>query len=365
MTERDFLQAIEDDPDDVGNHLVYADWLEDQGEEDRARLIRLAVELEAARRRSSPYDEQWRQVDAQCKKVLKSWAVARKWSKHFTLGWHLGVPNSLGCHEMPSIRALNALPEIPSFTLLRTGTPPSPEALAALRERGGVRRLDISHQTPDFEALALLTDLEGLGFNGYAIPETGLAALTPLKKLRSLNLYDSPISDSGAALLREFSLLEELDLARTDITDATLEHVGQFMRLRRLSLEDNLITDAGLRCLAGLKGLTHLNVNETRLTEGSLDVLLTFKKLKSLGLGRLSWVKDSTVTRFAVLRDLRELDLRRSGVTRYNLKRTLKRFGKLKHVRMEGSLDESDSDEVRAFKEDMRESDYFVEMDFE
>src|SRR5687767_9906673 len=39
-----FLRAIEDAPDDDAPRLVYADWLEEHGDEPRAELIRLQVE---------------------------------------------------------------------------------------------------------------------------------------------------------------------------------------------------------------------------------------------------------------------------------------------------------------------------------
>jgi uncharacterized protein (TIGR02996 family) len=40
MTHDAFLQAILDAPDDETPRLVYADWLEDNGDEARGRLIR-------------------------------------------------------------------------------------------------------------------------------------------------------------------------------------------------------------------------------------------------------------------------------------------------------------------------------------
>src|SRR5262245_8220254 len=47
MTDRsDFLQAIITNPDDDAPRLIYADWLEEQGDEDRAEFIRVQCELE-------------------------------------------------------------------------------------------------------------------------------------------------------------------------------------------------------------------------------------------------------------------------------------------------------------------------------
>src|SRR5438874_2139584 len=43
--ERAFLAAIREAPDDDTHRLVYADWLDDHGDEARAEFIRVQVEL--------------------------------------------------------------------------------------------------------------------------------------------------------------------------------------------------------------------------------------------------------------------------------------------------------------------------------
>lgn len=50
MTDRQpFLSAILAQPDDDGPRLVYCDWLEEQGESDRAEFIRLQIKMAACR----------------------------------------------------------------------------------------------------------------------------------------------------------------------------------------------------------------------------------------------------------------------------------------------------------------------------
>ncbi len=49
MTADAFFDALRADPDDDTTRLVYADWLDEQGEADRAGFIRLAVRLERLR----------------------------------------------------------------------------------------------------------------------------------------------------------------------------------------------------------------------------------------------------------------------------------------------------------------------------
>jgi uncharacterized protein (TIGR02996 family) len=45
MTEEAFLQAMGDNPEDDTTRLVYADWLEENGQAERAELIRVQCAL--------------------------------------------------------------------------------------------------------------------------------------------------------------------------------------------------------------------------------------------------------------------------------------------------------------------------------
>ena len=44
--ETGFLKTILDDPDDDTHRLVYADWLEEHGEPERAAFVRLQLECD-------------------------------------------------------------------------------------------------------------------------------------------------------------------------------------------------------------------------------------------------------------------------------------------------------------------------------
>src|SRR5207248_2696491 len=52
--ESAFLKAIAESPDDDGLRLVYADWLEEHGQDDRARYLREEVALTRIDGRSDP-----------------------------------------------------------------------------------------------------------------------------------------------------------------------------------------------------------------------------------------------------------------------------------------------------------------------
>src|SRR6187549_970508 len=44
-TDAAFLRSIIDDPDDDAPRLIYADWLDEQGDSERAEFIRLQIRL--------------------------------------------------------------------------------------------------------------------------------------------------------------------------------------------------------------------------------------------------------------------------------------------------------------------------------
>jgi uncharacterized protein (TIGR02996 family) len=49
MTELDFLDGLAAEPSDLHRQLVYADWLEENGDLPRALIVRAVVELETTR----------------------------------------------------------------------------------------------------------------------------------------------------------------------------------------------------------------------------------------------------------------------------------------------------------------------------
>lgn len=51
MTERDFLLAIHENPDDDAPRLMFADWLSENGQDERAELVRVQCELDRLERR--------------------------------------------------------------------------------------------------------------------------------------------------------------------------------------------------------------------------------------------------------------------------------------------------------------------------
>ncbi len=79
-TERDLYQAVLDAPDDDAPRLIFADWLEENGQVDRAEFIRTQIEMEQ-------YHEltpEWIRLFRRSEKLLKG--NVRKWSPKLP-GW--------------------------------------------------------------------------------------------------------------------------------------------------------------------------------------------------------------------------------------------------------------------------------------
>src|SRR5262249_6205373 len=74
-TEKSFLDAVCEAPDDDAPGLVFADWLEDNGQPERAELIRLQCRLAAM----SEWDDGHDALVAREKELLA--AHGKKWAK--------------------------------------------------------------------------------------------------------------------------------------------------------------------------------------------------------------------------------------------------------------------------------------------
>jgi len=69
------LRAIVESPDDDAPRLVYADWLDERGESDRAEFIRLQCAIHG----SPMPDAEWKALVARCEALLA--ANEPRWMK--------------------------------------------------------------------------------------------------------------------------------------------------------------------------------------------------------------------------------------------------------------------------------------------
>jgi uncharacterized protein (TIGR02996 family) len=298
-----FLHDVCEHPDDDAPRLVYADWLDEHGEADRAEFIRVECELE----HTEEYSPRWRQLSARQLALIR--AHKKEWVKPFK-GWTYSTRFRCGFVEtvMVSQKQFTAraaelfrLSPVRTLQFTRLCAPDTMrvpaatvEALAAVPELRRASGLTFGNQflTDDalqaFLAAADLRNLTGLSLNLCRLTITGLEALaaTPgLAGLTALNLSQNNLGDGAvAALVRAPAFrLGSLDLTRNQITDAgarALAESPSLAGLRKLALWGNQLSDEGLRALVqspNLTALTHLQLgvygSRSALTDASLRAL--------------------------------------------------------------------------------------------
>jgi uncharacterized protein (TIGR02996 family) len=252
-----FLQAVLAAPNDDTPRLVFADWLEEQGDEARAEIIRLqcrVAQMPESDPRRTPlktraqdllkeHREEWMRP---LRAVLP--ALATK-DVNFARGFPSGVTFR---HAEDLVHAANAA----------TVSPLQEVGLSLAGNRIGVRGVRTLAHSAHLHRLTRL-DLAGnrLGNGGARI----VALAGSLQALTHLDLAGKHIGASGGeALARSQNLrrLTHLNLAGNRIREdgvrafarsETLQHLTHF------NLRGNLIGDAGVRALAESPYLRRLN----------------------------------------------------------------------------------------------------------
>jgi uncharacterized protein (TIGR02996 family) len=271
MTHDDaFLQDIIESPGDDTPRLVYADWLEDQGQPDRAAFIRVQIEL--ARLRSG---ERRLELEARERALLKEheqeWArlptrVATEWT--FERGFLAGL-------KMPA-KGFSRLREVfascPTVQQLHLAGPfkngkPSMQAIASSPHLARLTSLVISegyyHVGPKEVGILggseYVASLTSLSLHNNAIGEGGLSAVAGsphLSRLTSLSLscwgfhpdFFVGVEDVQALATSPYMRrLTTLRLARYGLVDEACELLiasDSLASLRTLDLCNNAISDA-------------------------------------------------------------------------------------------------------------------------
>jgi uncharacterized protein (TIGR02996 family) len=224
--ERPFLDAVFDRYDDDRPRLVYADFLDDTDQPERAELVR--VQLALARLG----DDDTRRpalADRQAELLTQNRAA---WTAHLA-GLAVGVDFRRGVPDAATVEA---------EAFLARG--------AELFDRLRVRRLRLLDA-------------------GRLMPK--LAASPLLARVRELDLCSADLGNAGVKLLAKsphLKALEALDLGFNALDDVGVDALARstlFPSLTHLSLNDNdRITSAGLKQLAEspfLAGLTALDVS--------------------------------------------------------------------------------------------------------
>ncbi|QJW98924.1 TIGR02996 domain-containing protein [Frigoriglobus tundricola] len=263
--EQPFLDAVFDRYADDRPRLVYADFLDDSGEPDRAELIR--VQLALARLGA---DDPRRPAlsDRQVELLARTRAA---WTAHLaglvvSVDFHRGIPDSVS---------------VDADTFLARGDD--------LFRRLRVRRLRLLDPAPLLAKLAaspLLARVRALDLCSGDLGNAGLVALlrSPfLKQLEALDLGFNGLDDGGVdALARCCHLLELTTLALNDndrITGCGLRALADspfFAGLTALDVSGNEIDAAGAAAVVGSRAMDRLrtfSVNNNNIGDAGVKAL--------------------------------------------------------------------------------------------
>lgn len=274
MSSEELLRAVCDAPDDDGPRLVFADWLEANGQEYEARLIRRQCDLA----KLDEYDPAWRfawnrerdWISARLSKIDKpALPPGLKWPpfahrRGFLWRLDCDAPRTLA-EEMPRLvrRApiqsvgisarceteMAAIANAPWFSQISTLEMTLGEcgrqaisALASSNSASSLRTLSFRHAGIGREGLEALVDSELLG------------------RVRDLGLAENFFVEHGAPLGKALAgigpwALASLDLASNRMGPDVLDAIASgcsFPSLTRLDLSDNPLGVAGIHALSRL-----------------------------------------------------------------------------------------------------------------
>ena len=266
--EQPFLDAILARYPDDGPRLVYADWLDENGDPDRAELVR--VQLALAR----ITDDDPRRTELADRQAELHETVADAWTARLGglaagVEFRRGVPDAVTvggdtflAHGADLFRLA---PVVRRVRLTDAGRVMDRLAQCATLSR--VRELDLFGNdlgTGGVEQLVQSPYLGGLdaldlGFNGLdGAAVRALARASTLPNLKELALNDNRhITGDAVRLLADSPFLaglRALDLSGNDVTDAGIRALVEsrsLVRLAGLRLADNPIGDAGVSVLVG------------------------------------------------------------------------------------------------------------------
>jgi uncharacterized protein (TIGR02996 family) len=310
-THRDaFLQDILENPEDDAPRLIFADWLDEFGDEpDRARAELIRIQCRQDQEGPS------RELKARVKQLRG--AYIGRWlgsltgvglSVEFRRGMvRVGLSATKFLHPHVQRIALEWFPRAGAHELHLCGDLPDPSAVTASPVLAKVHTLHWSAWGLRDEAVRLLVDSPHLGtlkflqFKGPLLGDIGvgyLAASPHLQQLKGLALIDWARGRGRITLAAAQVLLGGKYLPH--LRDLTLSlppwvwdpqewqrvlNLPGLARLRSLNLACDGMTNKNVRLLAAcpyLTNLTHLNLSGNLLTTAGVEAVLDSPHLQGL-----------------------------------------------------------------------------------
>ncbi len=303
-----FLDAIRADVDDDTPRLVFADWLQENGDEERAELIRLQCASERAPAGHPDNAERHRRIEVlfhanwdRWTRGLPHWVRRDRFIHSFIRGFIAEVSMTAArfAKDGEAVTRLTALSTV-NFSRTNVGVFRSP----LLKRVGGLyldfvdsARVDALASNPHLSALRYLfvgtqSDSGGSRWtrsvNGGALDR--LFANPSLVGLRQFLLKGPPHGDVVASALAagRFTALEQLELNRSRLSAEGLKAVvrsASAASLRGLYVAGNLIGDDGIRHMVeapNLGRIQSLNLVNCGLTSESVRLLADWPGLRTV-----------------------------------------------------------------------------------
>ena len=366
------LRNVIENPDDDPPRLVYADWLQERGDDDRAEFIRVQVEAhgcadEARRSELEKRAAELLRAHREWYKEVQAWA--REYAR-FRRGFVAEVSGTArqllsgikGVLKRAPVTTLDIRIPFPQEAATTFAGMPELEAIrdlslpsSALKTRllpfldsplcHNLRSLSAYLREPAAVALADspgMSELRSLTSGGVAVNSGGLSALAKsphLGNLRELHFHGCSlggVSDLAASPI--FERLTDLTLWASAIA-ADVDHLTAAKRvnLKRLNLGLNhSLGDGAAQALAGwpgLSGVEHLNLAKGGITHagisalaesphaGSLrELVLDFNAVGSAGLASLC--RSKTLTQLVRL-NLWQCDISHEALSNFNTRKGL------------------------------------------
>jgi uncharacterized protein (TIGR02996 family) len=305
MTPEGFLQDIVTHPEDDTPRLVFADWLDEHGDAQRAEFIRVQVELHRLDDGSPRRAELLARQQALLAANEKAWCATLPKARGLGWkGWSRGFPEAVWINSAKVFReqaaAVFAAAPVQDLALGRQVTGRTLQHILASPLLARMTGLNLYHSRvadPGAEAIAACPHLAGLrdlSLIWCGIGPAGVIALARspyLTGLQKLHLDYNHIGEEGIRALAGSPLLAGIQILHLNSTDAgdagVLElarspHVGA---VRELWLQRNGIGDVGMRALAAsdrLAALESLDLYANRISDDGAAALASKTGLPAL-----------------------------------------------------------------------------------
>jgi uncharacterized protein (TIGR02996 family) len=280
--EQGLLAAIRHDPENDDLRRIYADWLEEHDQPERAEFVRVQLELASLR------EGAWETDFSRCR-ALELREAELRWQ--YSDDWLADLPSPDGV-EWQFERGLPSWARFDSFTVFE-------RYAKRLFRVFLIERLTIEdfHRIAEFAPSPLLSSILALELPDHAISSEGIEALANsrrLGRLRRLRLAGDNLDVFGARALAKSLIgqLRYLDLecraGESLLEDAAVQALVQSTpcpQLRTLRLDRNAIGYDGSGFLAestALSGLEVLSLAGNRLETAGVCVLARASQLRRL-----------------------------------------------------------------------------------